>query len=213
MTIGILGTGPMGRLLGAHWAQHKHSVCFGSSDVNAGRAVQLAQKVARKTKAGTYADAVAFGEVVLFAVAWERGIPVAQELAGALAGKIVIDCTNPPTLEDILALTPHTSQAEAIAAAAPGAHVVKAFNATAAEAIRVSKVDTFTIVDRPPVFYCGDDTEAGQVAHGLADQIGFQPVNAGPLKNARYLEAMGAFAVYLSESGSKFQLTAKNVRY
>ena len=68
----------MGRLLGAHWAAHRRSVFFGSSDENAGRAVQLARRVGRKTRAGGYAEAVEFGEVILLAVAWERGIEVAR---------------------------------------------------------------------------------------------------------------------------------------
>jgi hypothetical protein len=202
----------MGRLLGAHWAAHRRSVFFGSSDENAGRAVQLARRVKRKTRAGNYAEAVAFGEVVLLAVAWERGVEVARELAPALAGKIVLDCTNAPTLDDLAGIAPHNSLAEAIAEAAPGAHVVKAFNATPAEDIRVSKVDQFTIVARPPMFYCGDDRSANQVAHGLADEIGFEPIDAGPLRNARYLEAIGGFAIYLAEAGSKFRPSAKKVR-
>lgn len=212
MKIGILGTGPMGRLLGAHWAAHRRSVFFGSSDENAGRAVQLAKVVGRNTRAGNYADAATFGEVILLAVAWERGVEVARELAPILAGKIVLDCTNAPTLEDLAAISAHGSLAQDIAQAAPGAIVVKAFNATPAEQIRVSKGDSFTIFDKPTMFYCGDDASANQVAHGLADEIGFEPVNAGPLKNARYLEAIGGFAIYLAESHSRFQLTAKNVK-
>jgi predicted dinucleotide-binding enzyme len=202
----------MGRLLGAHWAANRRDVVFGSSDEKAGRAVELARKVGRRTRAAGYAEAAAFGEVVLLAVAWERAAIVAAELAPALAGKVVLDCTNPPTIDDLAVFAPHPSAAEAVAAAAPGAHVVKAFNATAAEAIRLSKGDSFTILDRPPVFYCGDDRSANQVAHGLADEIGFQPIDAGPLHNARYLEVMASFEIYLKESGSKFQLSAKNVK-
>ena len=212
MRIGILGTGPMGRLLGAHWAAHRRDVLFGSSDENAGRAVQLAKVVGRKTRAGGYADAAAFGEVILLAVAWERAAIVAAELAPSLAGKVLLDCTNPPTAADLDVYAPYRSIAEAVAAAAPGAQVVKAFNATAAEAIRVSRGDAFTILDRPHVFYCGDDKSAGQVAHGLADEIGFQPIDAGPLSNAQYLETMAAFEIWLKDSGSRFQLTAKNVK-
>jgi hypothetical protein len=202
----------MGRLLGAHWAAHRRDILFGSSDENAGRAVQLAKLVGRKTRAGGYADAAAFGEVILLAVAWERAAIVAAELAPALAGKVLLDCTNPPTAADLATYAPYRSIAEAVAAAAPGAQVVKAFNATAAEAIRVSRGDAFTILDRPHVFYCGDDQSAGQVAHGLADEIGFQPIDAGPLSNAHYLETMAAFEIWLKDSGSRFQLTAKNVK-
>ena len=202
----------MGRLLGAHWAAHRRSVFFGSSDENAGRAVQLARRVGRKTRAGGYAEAVEFGEVILLAVAWERGIEVARELAPGLAGKIVLDCTNAPTLDDLAAIAPHGSLAEAIAEAAPGAHVVKAFNATPADDILLSKVDQFTIVARPPIFYCADDRSAAQVAHGLADEIGFEPIDAGPLRNARYLEALGGFAIYLAASGSKFRPTARKIK-
>jgi hypothetical protein len=180
--------------------------------VASGRAAQLAKLVGRRARAGDYAEAAAFGEVVLMAVAWERGPEVARELAPSLAGKVVIDCTNTPTLGDLAAFAPYASLGEAIAAAAPAAQVVKAFNATAAEAIRVSKGDSFTILDRPHVFYCGDHQEAGQVAHGLADEIGFQPIDAGPLSNARYLEAIAAFELYLKDSGSRFQITAKNVK-
>jgi predicted dinucleotide-binding enzyme len=140
------------------------------------------------------AEAAKGAEVVVLATPWEA-TEAAVRSAGDLAGKIVFDCTNPlaPQLSG-LTHGSDTSGAELVASWAPGARVVKVFNTTGA-----------TNMERPDfggmaatMFYCGDEGEAKGAAHRLAADLGFDPVDAGALDQARLLEPLALLWIRLA---------------
>jgi 8-hydroxy-5-deazaflavin:NADPH oxidoreductase len=116
---------------------------------------------------------------------------------GQSADKILIDATN-PLLPDLsgLALGTTTSAAEQIAAWAPGAHVVKAFNTIGFNIMAQPRFGQ----DRALLFYCGDDAQAKNTVAQLASTIDFDPVDAGPLKQARLLEPFAMLWISLAFS-------------
>ena len=191
-TIGILGTGVMGAALGKLFASQGHDVMFGSRDpLKAKAAVRFA---GTNASFGTYREAAAFGQLVVLATRWAHTRAV-LESSGPLAGKVLLDCTNPETADARGLVVGHTSSgAEEIAAWAAGARVVKAFNHIYAEIIHTGP--RFGLEDAT-VFYCGDDVDAKEVVAGLARRAGFDPVDAGPLLNARYLEPLAQLMVQL----------------
>ncbi len=133
--------------------------------------------------------------MVLLATPWGAA-QEAVKAAGSLNGKVVIDCTNPLT-EDFsaLAIGHTTSAAEEVARWAPGARVVKAFNHVYAQIIQSSPQFGS---QNASVFFCGDDPKAKEVAGGLMSDIGFEPVDSGPLTNARYIEPLAGLMVQLA---------------
>jgi NADPH-dependent F420 reductase len=191
MKIGIIGTGNMASALGKAWAAKGHEVVFGSRTPD--KALELAKKIGSKACAGTIAEAAAYGDVVALAVPYREIGPVLSA-TGALLGKTVIDLTNPLS-EDYMGLTlgHTTSAAEEIAKLIPGARVVKAFNTIFAQVI----ADPVVGGTRATVFYAGDDAPAKEVVAGLIWDVGFDPVDAGNLANARFLEPLAALMVQL----------------
>jgi NADPH-dependent F420 reductase len=191
MKIGVIGTGRMGSGLGKLWAANGHQVMFGSRDPDKAR--RLAQTARSKASGGTYADAAAFGEVLLFAVPW----PAAEEVltsVGPLSGKVLIDITNAFGPSGDLALGHSTSAAEQIARWAPGARVVKAFNG-----IHYERLDQRRYGDQAAsLFFCGDDAEAKRAVAQLGAELGLDPVDCGPLASARLLEPLAMLWIFLA---------------
>jgi predicted dinucleotide-binding enzyme len=189
-TIGILGTGRMGRAVARILVRKGYPVYLGSRD--AGRASDAA--AALGAEGGTYAQAASRGEIVVIALEWETVPGALLVSAGPLRGKVVIDCTNPETTDGGLAVGHTTSGAEEIARACPGALVVKALNHIYAE-----------VLDAGPhfgpqsvtAFLCGDDPSAKAAVTTLVGACGLQPVDAGPLQVARYLEPAAMLMVAL----------------
>ncbi len=189
MKIGILGTGNMGRALGLIFAQVGHEVCFGARDpakARAAAALAPALGVAPgRVRAGSNDEAARFGDLLVYTA---RGIPPAQVLAdvSVLAGKIVVDMNNQEVPADFVYPPIARSLAEALAEAAPGAKVVKAFNTMAQEAFELCPEAIRPY--RVSVFVAGDDPAARGVVKDLAAEIGFVPVDCGPLVHARLIE-------------------------
>jgi 8-hydroxy-5-deazaflavin:NADPH oxidoreductase len=184
MKIAILGAGNVGQALGSGWAKSGHNVVFG---------------VRSPSKAGvpnaTYVrDAAQAADVVLLAVPWEA-VPDALRSAGDLTGKLILDATN-PLLPDLsgLAVEPGTSGGEKVAALAGGIPVVKIFNTTGAP----NMANPDYKGQRATMFYCGDDANAKSIAAGLATDVGFDPVDAGPLQQARLLEPLALLWISLA---------------
>ncbi len=193
MNIGILGTGNMGSGLGKLWAEKGHRVRFGSRDP--GKARQLATSIGPNASGGSVVEAAAFGDAVLLAVPW-RGVKETVSAAGSLRGKTLIDCSNPMTDDYMELVVGHdTSGAEEVAKLAPGANVVKALNHVYAQIIHSSP--RFG-EQSATVFFCGDDAAAKNTVAGLIREIGFEPVDSGPLRNARYIEPLGELCVQLA---------------
>jgi hypothetical protein len=193
MHIGIIGCGNMGGGLGRIWAMKGHTVMFSYS--RSTEKLSATASSVPNASAGTPAEAAAGSDVILLAVRW-RDVPDAIGQAGTLNGRIVIDCTNPlkPDMSG-LALGHTTSAAEEIARMAPGAKVVKAFNTAFAQ---VYQEDNRLFGSRrATMFYCGDDAESKIKTAKLINDVGFEPVDCGPLTAARYLEPLAMLMITL----------------
>lgn len=201
MRIGIIGAGAMARALGGGWAAAGHEVLIGAR--SAAAAAELAADIG--AKAGTIRDAASFGDVVLLALPVQALDEVLRTVDGLLAGRTVIDCTNafePDTAapEGVMAFVlAQDAVAERVAASAPGAHVVKAFNVCAAE---VWAGGTRVFEERRlAVPLCGDDPDALALVTTLVEDLMLQPLSAGGLHRAKYLEAVSVFTVGLWFAG------------
>ncbi|HAM50406.1 MAG TPA: NADPH-dependent F420 reductase, partial [Nitrospiraceae bacterium] len=147
------------------------------------------------SRPGTPKEAAAESEVVLLSVRWPH-VAEAIQAAGSLQGKILIDCTNPltPDMGD-LAVGHTSSAAEEITKLAPGAKVVKAFNTAFAQ---IYQSDSRFFGSRlPTMFYCGDDSGAKATVAHLIKEAGFEPLDSGSLKVARYLEPLAMLVIQL----------------
>ncbi len=194
MKIAILGTGGVGAALGARWAGACHEVAFGSRQPLSEKVLEVVEKCGTAARAMSPAQAIDQAEAILLAVPWSVARQTLVEL-GDLRGRTVIDCTNPllPDLSGI-ELGHSTSAAEQLAAAAPSARIVKAFNTAS---VRVMNDPLFG-EQRATMFYCGDDAAAKTVVHQLITDIGFEPADAGPLSSARYLEPLAMLYIHLA---------------
>ena len=197
MRIGIVGTGNMGRSLGILWSERGHDVLFGSREVDKAR--QAADLARHGTQAGDNDAAVSFGDVVFWGV---RDVPVAEVLRNpsALDGKVVMDCNNRPTPTDFtMGPSDGTAHAERLQQQLPRARVVKAFNTMAQEIFELSPepLRTYAV----SVFLAGDDADAKGVIADLAREIGFAPLDLGPLPAARLAEGMADFIRYVMGAG------------
>jgi predicted dinucleotide-binding enzyme len=147
-----------------------------------------------RVRAGDNDAAAEFGEIVVYTA---RGVDPAQVLSSAslLDGKIVVDINNQDIPDDFVFPPVATSLAEILAEQVPNARVVKAFNTMSQEVF-----ESCPDVIRPyqvSVFVAGDDECARETVLGLADEIGFVPVDCGPLIHARLLEGAGDFIRFL----------------
>lgn len=199
MHIGILGSGLMGGKLGTLFARAGHQVIF-SYARSQSRLKRLARDAGKGARAGTPAEAVQDADAVLLAVHWSRLKDVLRQ-AGPLSGKVLVSCSLPMNRADTaLVLGKTTSGAETLARKAKGAHVVSAFGTVPSEvlfdvhAARRGKA-------RPSLVCCGDDASAKRVAKKLIRDVGFEPVDAGPLRVARYLEPFALLVAQLAYEG------------
>jgi hypothetical protein len=198
MKIGIIGAGSVGGTLGRIFAQNGHDVVFGVRDPQSAKVQSLVDSTAGKTQSASTQEAAAHGEVVVLATPWDATQSAIQQ-AGNLSGKIVIDCTNPVGLgmEGLsrgLVIGHTTSAAEEIAKWATGAQVVKAFNTIGAINFEDLKFGS----QQATALICGDDLAAKQVVTSLAQEIGFEVVDAGALSVARLVEPLGMLWIHLA---------------
>lgn len=185
--IGIIGSGNVGGTLGKRWAAGGHTVVFGSRNPESEEMKKLVAGAGGSSRAATPAEAVAASDILALTTPWAAAEQVVRGAAagGALDGKILIDALNPltPDLKG-LAVGPDTSAGELVAGWAPGARVVKCFNTVGYNIMADPKFGERSAV----MFYCGDDAGAKAAVHPLAAELGFDPVDAGPLRQARALE-------------------------
>lgn len=186
MRIGILGSGLIGGKLGTVFARAGHRVVFSYSRSER-KLMRLAKAAGDRALAGTPAEAVNASDVLLLAVHWSRVNDVLKQ-AGSLRGKTVISCCLPMSLKDHELVVAHTSSgAEVLARKVMPARFVAAFGTIPSEVL----FDVFaarTRKDRPTLIYYGDNRAAKKVAERLIRDIGFDPIDAGPLTIGRYAE-------------------------
>lgn len=181
MRLGIIGAGKVGGTLGRLFESQGHDVRFGVRDPD-----QQAAGGLPRNRSGSVADAASFGDVILLAIPW-GAVKDALAATGPLAGKTVIDCIN-PLLPDLsgLALGTTTSAGEEIAKLLPQARVVKCFNTLG----HANFAHPLFGDQRASMFFAGDDAGAKLIVAELGNQLGFDMVDAGPLSQSRWLEAM-----------------------
>jgi 8-hydroxy-5-deazaflavin:NADPH oxidoreductase len=186
-TVAIIGTGDMGDSMGPRLAGLGYPVVYGTRDPGSEKVTQLLARTGKGAKATSAAEAAGVADIVVLAVPWPAMETVAQNL-GTLKGKIVIDISMPsdqgadgyyvPLLE--------TSSAEMIQGWNPGARVVKAF-ATQGSFI----IDDPNAVGGPATIpIASDDREAKELVARMAAEMGLDPVDAGPLRMSRDIEAL-----------------------
>lgn len=201
MRIGILGSGLMGSKLGIIFARAGHEVIFSYSRERQ-KLEHLAKKAGARGHAGTPAQAAKDADALLLSVHWTHVDDVLAQ-ARILAGSVLLTCSLPMSKDDTHMVIGHTtSGAEELAAKAPGVHVVSAFSTVPSEVL-------FPVFERhgtespPDLIYCGDDKRAKKTAARLIRDVGFDPVDIGPLSIARYTEPFSLMVAQLAYNGSE----------
>ena len=199
MRLGILGSGLMGGTLGTIFVRAGHQVVFSYSR-NPKKLERLARAAGRHARPGTPDDAAHDADAVLLAVHWSRVDDVLAR-AGDLSGKVIVSCTLPMNEDDTNLVVAHSSSgAEELARKLPGARVVGAFGTVPSEVL-------FDVFEkrrrraRPSLIYYGDDRRAKKVAATLIADAGFDPVDAGSLRIARYAEPFTLLIAQLAYEG------------
>jgi hypothetical protein len=200
MNIAIIGAGNVGGSLGKNWAKAGHTIIFGVRQPGQGKTQPPLAAIGGAATSRLVPDAVRSAEVIVLATPW-NAVPDVISTMGDVRGKIIIDCTNPLSLntEGSLSLSvgSTTSGAEEIAQLAAGARVAKAFNTYGWENFADSNYPGYGEV-KPVMFYCSDDDEAKEVVEKLARDLGFEPVDTGGLGMARSLEPLALLWIRLA---------------
>jgi len=199
MRIGILGSGLMGAKLGTIFARAGHEVVF-SYARSEQKLKKLAQQAKGKAQPGTPREAAQDTDAVLLAVHWSRFDDVLKQ-AGDLSGRVVVTCSLPMNDDNTELVVAHTSSgAEDLAKKIPKARVVAAFNTVPSEVL-FGVHEARRKATRPSLVYCGDDRRGKEVAAELILDVGFDPVDAGPLRIARYIEPFALLVGQLAYEG------------
>ncbi|HXO20993.1 MAG TPA: NAD(P)-binding domain-containing protein [Thermoanaerobaculia bacterium] len=199
MRVGILGSGLMGGKLGTILARAGHEVVFSYARRPA-KLQRLAREAGGNARAGTPSEAVQRADALLLAVHWSRMDDVLAQ-AGDLSGKVIVSCSLPMNAHDTELVVAHTtSGAEELAKRVPEAQVVCAFNTVPSEVL-FSVFEARRKATRPSLVYCGDDPGSKGIAAELIRDVGFDPVDAGPLRIARYTEPFALLVAQLAYEG------------
>jgi predicted dinucleotide-binding enzyme len=201
MRIGILGSGLMGGKLGTIFARAGHDVVFSYAH-GLEKLRRLARKAGRTARAGTPGEAALGADALLLAVHWSRVTDVLRK-SGDLSGKVLITCSLPMSRDDTRLVVAHTrSGAEVLAKKVPKARVVSAFGTVPSEVL-FGVFESRRRRRRPSLVYCGDDARAKRLTAGLIRDAGFDPVDAGPLRIARYTEPFTLLMAQLAYEGNR----------
>jgi len=199
MRIGILGSGLMGGKLGTIFVRAGHEVIFSYARSEA-KLKKLARDAQGNVRAGTPDDAAKEADVLLVAVHWSRMDDVLKQ-AGDLSGKVIVTCSLPMDAGNTKLIVANTSSgAEELTKKIPKAHVVSAFNTVPSEVL-FGVFEAKRKATRPSLVYCGDDQSAKNVAAQLIRDTGFDPIDAGPLRIARYTEPFALLVAQLAYEG------------
>lgn len=187
MNIAIIGAGNVGGALGANWAQKGHEIFFGVRDPQAEKTKKLLSAIGGKARAGTPAEAAAAADVIVVSTPWPATEAAIRSL-GNIKGKVILDSTNPLMRgPDGIALEiGHSiSGGEKVQGWATGASVFKTLNTTGFGNMANPEFGQSKAV----MFVAGDDTANKPKVVNLVGELGFEVIDAGPLRNARLLEA------------------------
>ncbi|GES43422.1 NADPH-dependent F420 reductase [Rhizobium dioscoreae] len=190
MKIAVIGTGNMGAGLARLLTQAGSDLVIGHRDP--AKAAAFAAELGAGIEAGGVAAAIKLADIVILALPYSVIAETLKE-AGSLKGKVLIDISNPVTADFSGLVVGHSSSAaEEIQALAPEATVVKAFNTIFAPLLPAEGRNGKVL----QVFIAGDDEKAKRAVSSLVKSIGFEPVDAGPLRNARFIEPIGEMNIH-----------------
>lgn len=187
MKIGFIGYGKVGAPLADNLQRLGHAVTLAARDAAADSVRQVRQRNPAIAVAPAE-QAVREAEAVFLATPYAANASAISPLAQALAGKVLVDCTNPvgPNLSH--GLDSRQSGSQALQQLAPQARVVKAFTIYGFENFEDNRYPAANV--RPAMFFCGDDTAAKQQVAALIEQLGWEPLDVGGLEQALHLEHM-----------------------
>jgi predicted dinucleotide-binding enzyme len=189
----------MGGTLGTIFARAGHEVVF-SYARSEQKLNRLARKAGRKARPGTPREAARETDAVLLAVHWSR-IDDVLDQTGDVPGTVIVTCSLPMNDDDTGLVVAHTSSgAEQLAARLPKARVVSAFNTVPSEVL-FAVFAARRKAARPSLVFCGDDAAGKRVAAALIRDAGFEPIDAGPLRHARYTEPFALLVGQLAYEG------------
>ncbi len=188
MKIGIIGSGNIGGTAARLLAAAGHEVALSHRGGPESLREQVAQ-LGDKACAMTVAEAAAFGDVVLLALPWRarEDLPAQQ-----LAGKIVIDATNPYRPDSSLYDLGESTSSEEVLRTVPGARLVKAFNTLFARDLASRGRPELPVDERTAILVAGDDRPAKEIVSRLVEDIGFAPVDTGGLRDGGRLQQPGS---------------------
>lgn len=190
MKIGILGTGPVGKALGTGFVTLGYETMMGSRTPSNAAAGEWATPLGAKARKGTFAEAAAFGDIVVVST---LGTVLPEVVLGAgeqnFAGKVVIDTTNPldssAGFPPKLAISGDDSAGETLQRLLPNARVVKAFNT-----LNNSVMFRPGFRDQPAMMIAGNDADAKATVSAILKEFGWPSLDLGGISSARWLEAM-----------------------
>jgi predicted dinucleotide-binding enzyme len=188
--VGVIGSGMVGEALADGFLKHGHEVLRGSRDP--AKLAAWKAGAGAKARTGTFAEAAAFGEVVVLAVKGTAALEAVRACGPGLAGKTVIDPTNPiaeaPPVNGVLQFFtgPNQSLLETLQAAAPGARFVKAFSCVGSALM----VNPSLPGGKPTMFVCGNDEGAKRQVTAILDQFGWETEDCGAAEAARAIEPL-----------------------
>ena len=195
MELTIIGTGKMARAIGLRSLAAGHSLTLLGTDKS--KADRLGPELGADVRTGTSGEDPLTGDVVILAIPYPAAAAVVKGNRNQLAGKVVIDITNPIDYATFDITTPGgTSGAEEIAKMATGARVVKAFNTTFASTLVSGQVAGLPL----DVLIASDDEEAKSKVKELVESFGLRAVDVGPLRRARQLEQAGLLHMVVQQS-------------
>jgi 8-hydroxy-5-deazaflavin:NADPH oxidoreductase len=199
MRVGILGSGLMGGKLGTIFARAGHDVVFSYARSN-DKLKRLARKAGGSAHAGSPAEAAKEADALLLAVHWSRVDDVLKQ-AGDLSGKTIVTCSLPMDTGDTkLVIGNDSSGAEELARKVPRARVACAFNTVPSEVL-FGVFEARNKKNHPSLVYCGDHRSANKITAELIRDAGFEPVDGGPLRMARYTEPFALLIAQLAYEG------------
>lgn len=191
MKIAVIGTGSVGGTLGRRWAELGHAVCFGVRNIDVDAKAVIA-KIKGDVRLAGVRDATKDADVVVLATPYAANA-AALAAAGDLAGKILLDVTNPIGPNFSLAVGFNTSGAEEVAKLAPHARVYKAMNQVGFEVM----ANPVFGAGKPVMFVAGDDSAGKKVVLDLVSSLGFEAIDVGELEYARLLEPLAMLWIHL----------------
>jgi predicted dinucleotide-binding enzyme len=206
--IGILGTGNLAVTLGRAWTAVGHSLLL--MGLNPQHAASAADQIGATAKPADPGDIAGEAGILVVAVAWdglEEAVSLVGASGGSLAGKTVLDCTNPVNYVTGHLIPASGSAAEVVARAAAGAHVVKALHMFAG----ASWPFTGERASAPVVAICGDNSDAIDHDRSLIADLGSRAVAIGPLASARQAEEAAGFIMRAVAAGANQRFAVPDV--